>query len=201
MNWMNIKKLASVAFVATSMGFASQAFALDTDSPQYMGYYTPPEPADATSEATYVNTLNNYNINTVNVESGVTYNRSANSLCYSACPDVLATNASKVDSPSTGNVNLGSGGYLYLIGKYDGPNGGGVVWYVAGMTGVVTIPTSWGPSADKSYGLSHWTLFSSGSSSSSSSSSGQLSEPGTTAIALLGLGLLGAALRSRRRVK
>jgi MYXO-CTERM domain-containing protein len=45
--------------------------------------------------------------------------------------------------------------------------------------------------------LSHYTLF----NGSTSSSSGTVSEPGTSAIALLGLGLLGAALRGRRRAK
>jgi hypothetical protein len=39
------------------------------------------------------------------------------------------------------------------------------------------------------------------SSSSSSTSSGTISEPGTSALALLGLGLLGIALRSRRRAQ
>ncbi len=35
-------------------------------------------------------------------------------------------------------------GFTYLLAKYDGPNYGSVVWYVADVVGTVTIPTGLG---------------------------------------------------------
>jgi hypothetical protein len=194
MIWSNIKKSAAVAFVACSMGLASQAGALEIGDAYFMGYIDDGIPSSVDLERGYINNLADLapgaGPTTIGTE---TYTRSSETLCYPSCPD--ATGGTKNDSGSnTGSFN----GATYLLAKYDGPNYGSVVWYVAGLTGSFVLPTTAG-----GYGLSHYTLFggSSSSSSSSSTSTGTVSEPGTSAIALLGLGLLGAALRSRRRAK
>jgi hypothetical protein len=194
MSWTNIKKSAAVAFVACSMGFASQASALSIGDSYYMGYINDGIPSSTTNEATYINNLADLapgaGPTTIGTE---TYTRSSATLCYPSCPD--ATGGTKNETGSnTGSYN----GATYLLAKYDGPNYGSVVWYVAGLTGSFVLPTTAG-----GYGLSHYTLFggSSSTSTSTSTSTGTVSEPGTSAIALLGLGLLGAALRSRRRAK
>ena len=88
----------------------------------------------------------------------------------------------------TTNVNLGTGGFTYLLAKYDGPNGGSAVWNVQGLTGIVTIPLNGFPD----YGLSHWSLFGPGG--------GGVPDGGTT-VMLLGaaLGALGMARRFLNR--
>ena len=80
-------------------------------------------------------------------------------------------------------MDLGTGGFLYLLAKYDGPNGGDEVWNVQGLTGLMTIPlTGFGQ-----YGLSHFTLFGGGT---------QVPDGGTTA-ALLGAALAGMGFLRR----
>jgi hypothetical protein len=95
----------------------------------------------------------------------------------------LATGGIKDD---TGNnvVDLGTGGFTYLLAKYDGPSGGSEIWNVQGLTGGYTIPLTW--ENGQGLGLSHWTLFGGG---------GQVPDGGTT-VMLLGaaLGGLGMAL-------
>jgi hypothetical protein len=58
------------------------------------------------------------------------------------------------------SVDLGDGTlYLYLFAKYDGTNAGSEVWYVGGMSGIITIPALGIPDHGHQYGLSGWTLF------------------------------------------
>jgi VPDSG-CTERM motif len=60
-------------------------------------------------------------------------------------------------NPGT-TIDLGDGTlYSYLFAKYDGPNAGSEVWYVGGISGVITIPAF--GLAGQNYGLSGWTLF------------------------------------------
>jgi VPDSG-CTERM motif len=85
------------------------------------------------------------------------------------------------------SVDLGNGTlYSYLFAKYDGPNGGSEVWYVGGISGVITIPAV--GIAGQHYGLSGWTLFGPGVPG--------VPDGGTT-VMLLGaaLGALGMARR------
>ena len=86
-------------------------------------------------------------------------------------------------------IDLGStaGTYNYLFAKYDNTAAGSVVWYVGNLTGIITIPQTWGQ-----YGLSGWTLFGPG---------GAGAPDGGTTVMLLGaaLGTLGMARRFLKR--
>ena len=56
------------------------------------------------------------------------------------------------------SIDLGNGSlYSYLFAKYDGHNAGSEVWYVGGLSGIITIPAV--GLAGQNYGLSGWTLF------------------------------------------
>ena len=88
---------------------------------------------------------------------------------------------------STVDINLGTGGFEYLLAKYDGPNFGGEVWYVGGLTGTVTIPAF----GDK-YGISLSALFEPGSPP-------KVPDGGSTVV-LLGVALTGlAGIRAKFR--
>jgi hypothetical protein len=90
-----------------------------------------------------------------------------------------------VDLGASTTINLGSG-YLYLLGKYDGPNFGSEVWYVGGLTGVITIPAT----GAGQYGLSHVYLF---------NGSGGTSLPdGGTTLTMLGIAMSGLGFLKRK---
>jgi VPDSG-CTERM motif len=81
------------------------------------------------------------------------------------------------------SVDLGAQGtYSYLFAKYDGPNKGSEVWFVGDLSGVISIPATWGR-----YGLSGWALF----------TSPHAAPDGGATVMLLGtaLGALGMARR------
>src|SRR5882724_1530703 len=181
----NKRTILSSVLCAVALALGSTAYATDLNfgDSRDLGLVVSGEPASPPDEEIYINTLIAQPLNsgptTIN---GHTYTRT-NASC-GTCP--AAVFASK-DESGGGTVDLGSG-FTYLLGKYDGPNGGDEVWYVAGLTGTITIPVN-GPGADGKYGLSHWSLF--------TPSTTTTPDGGTTA-ALLGLGLTGlAALRAK----
>jgi hypothetical protein len=185
---MKMKKLAFMAAIALAFGvlagLPSAAQALTFGDQYDLGSITPPEPASPSDEENYVNTLIAQPLNSVNTIAGHTYTRT-NASC-GTCPAAVFAfkNENPIDNgDGTTTVDLGTGGFTYLLGKYDGPNGGSEVWNVQGLTGEVTIPiTGFGQ-----YGLSHWTLFGGGNG---------VPDGGTT-VMLLGaaLGALGMARR------
>jgi hypothetical protein len=88
--------------------------------------------------------------------------------------------------------NLSGSGWMYVLAKYDGPNGGDVLWYVGGAA--FTLPDDsfglWVNKAGEGYALSHWTGF----------GSTQVPDGGMTAL-LLALGLAAiTAVLSRHRI-
>jgi len=136
------------------------------------------EPASPAQETIYVNTLIAQALGSTTTIDGHTYIRT-NASC-GTCP--AAVFAFK-DESGNNVVDLGAGGFTYLLAKYDGPNGGDEVWNVQGLTGIQTIPLNGLPR----YGLSHWSLFGGGV---------QVPDGGAT-VMLLGaaLGGLGVARR------
>jgi hypothetical protein len=188
---MKMRKLAYLAAIALAFGvlagLPSAAQALTFGDQFDLGNYTPPEPASPDQEEGYINTLLPLSPG-VHVIGTRTYTRTTAS-CGS-CPAAVFN--SKQEKPfvnngdDTTNVDLGTGGFTYLIGKYDGPNGGSEVWNVQGLTGIVTIPLF--GLAGQNFGLSHWSLFGPG---------GNGVPDGGTTVMLLGaaLGALGMARR------
>ena len=118
---------------------------------------------------------------------GQSFTRSLNS-CGS-CTPINVTDITN-GTPGDVNVDLGSGGYLYLFAKYDGKNAGSEVWYISGLSGVITVPSQGLPeNGEHQYGLSGWSIWKGGGTNTPDS--------GTT-VALLGLSLTGlAGLRAR----
>jgi hypothetical protein len=187
---MKMRKLAYIAAIALGLGvlagLPSTAHAVAFDDAFDLGSVTPPEPADPVSETGYVNTLISFaqgsGLHTV---GAFTFNRKDTSC--GTCPAAVFNSKVETDGSFNGEIDLGAGGFTYLLGKYDGPNGGSEIWNIQGLTGIITIPlTGFG------YGLSHYSLFGPGG--------GGVPDGGAT-VMLLGaaLGALGMARRFLKR--
>jgi hypothetical protein len=190
---MKTRKLIHIAAIALAFGvlagLPTRAAALSFGGAYGLGYVNPPEPADPPSEQGYVNTLISFaagsGMHANYLGSGYDYFRDAAS-CGS-CPAAVFN--SKVENPTVVNgkvtINLATGGFTYLLAKYDGPNGYSYVWNIQGLAGVITIPGD----IFGRYGISHYSLFGPGGG-------GGVPDGGTT-VMLLGaaLGALGMARR------
>jgi hypothetical protein len=155
------RMLAGVCFLLLLVSNASAGLilTLDYSDPNTVGTYRPPEPAGVTEELAYVNQLLGMLANTTTTIGDYTYKTGVTD--YSGTVTTLSI---KNNSPvvQNGQVSI-PGGYKYVLAKYDGPNGGGIVWYLGGDS--ATIPSNSGGFflSDKGkagdYGLSHYSLF------------------------------------------
>lgn len=175
-----MRKLALFCTAVCAAMFAftynASAFTLEFQDTRSLGYVDPSDASGNTHEAVYVNTLIGLAQGS-GLHSGIDghdYFR-RNTSCGTCGP---AAFSAKDDSGSN-IVNLGTGGFTYLLGTYMTRS---VIWNVQGLTGVITIPDSLNRCA-----LDHWTLFGPG---------GAVPDGGTT-VMLLGaaLGALGTARR------
>jgi VPDSG-CTERM motif len=141
-------------------------------------------PSGDANRTAYVNHLIAMAPGTTNAALGQTFHRSLNNPGpgFPNYPTAVFAKNGTGTSVDLGNGTL----YSYLFAKYDGPNAGSEVWYVGGLSGVITIP-GFGL-AGQNYGLSGWTLFGPGVPG--------VPDGGTT-VMLLGaaLGALGMARR------
>jgi hypothetical protein len=182
-----IRKLAlvSAAVCAVMIAFTPKANAITNlaFNDQYnIGQFrfTPGNPADPSSVATYVNYMISLAPGGSGTFSGMTFTRTNN--VFANLPNA---DANIVAQGTTTTINLGAGGvYTYLFAKYDGQNDFSQVWYVGNLSGTLTIPAD-GPLG---HGLSGWILFGPGTPG--------VPDGGTT-VMLLGtaLGALGMARR------
>jgi hypothetical protein len=196
---MNMKKFAFLAAIALTFGVlaalpgTAQALTIG-DNTNYLGSIGDPEPASPSDEEGYINILIAQAPGSPAITIGGHLYTRSNVSC-GACPaaefNSRVTNTQGFTFDANGNVvvDLGTGGFTYLLGKYDGPNGASAVWNVQGLTGIVTIP----PTGFGNFGLSHWSLFGPGNG-------GGVPDGGTT-VMLLGaaLGALGMARRFLNR--
>jgi hypothetical protein len=155
-----MRKLTYIAAIALAVGAlaglpsVARAGTFTFGDAYDLGSVTPPEPASPTHETHYVNTL-------IGGTPGTTFQDTYNGNTYTyirtlaSCGTCPAAVFNFKDDSGNNVVNLGTGGFTYLIGKYDGPNGGTEVWNVQGLTGIWTIPVK----GFGNYGLSHWSLF------------------------------------------
>ena len=189
-----MKKLTYIAAIALAVGIltglpsVAPATTLNFNDAFDLGSVTNvPEPADPVSETHYANVIVGMALNSTfdDVFSGMPHHYIRKNTSCGTCPAAVFNSK---DETGGNTIDLGTGGFTYVLGKYDGPNGGSEVWNVQGMTGIITIPLKgFGPNNDK-YGLSHWTLFGGGN---------QVPDSGST-VALLGAALAGLEVVRRK---
>jgi hypothetical protein len=178
----------AVLTVLCSMAFVGpvSAVTLTTSSSSFMGTIVPNVPSSPTDEATYINALNSLAPGGGGVVSGQTLTRSANTLCFPTCPDV--TTAGSVTNESGSSTNIDVTGFTYLLAKYDAAQGGGLVWFVGGLSGLFDVQATFGTCGAQGCGLSHWALF---------GPTTTVPEPST--LLLLGSALVGLGVYARKR--
>jgi hypothetical protein len=119
---------------------------------------------------------------------------------FAPLPTALAAGATHNDSISDGGAFVSitlTQGYTYLVGSYDGPNGGSEIWYIAGLVAgdVINIPRYAEPvgspqnlAVGAKYLMTSYNLMNPTTS---------VPDGGTTAV-LLGMGILGLQFLRRR---
>src|SRR6187401_1820143 len=153
MKKLTLKYMAVIALVCAAFaGLAPKVSALTIGDNRELGFVDFGIPSGDQDRVTYVNHLIGMALGTSDQADGQTYFRSNNA--FSPLPAAVFDHNGGPSQGGNNQVDLGTGGFLYLFAKYDGPNYGSEVWYVGGMTGVITIPATAGQ-----YGLSGWTLF------------------------------------------
>ena len=182
---LNIIRTPKIAMLCTAvcaamLAFSPNANALTIGDTHEIGFVDFGIPSGDQDRTNYVNHLIGMGLGTQDDFSGQHFTRSNNNF------GTLSTAVWAANGTST-SINLGAvGTYTYLFAKYDGPNYGSEVWYVGDLSGIITIPATAG-----GYGLSGWTLFTSG---------GQGVPDGGTTVMLLGAALSALGM-ARRYVK
>ncbi len=140
----------AVCAVTLALSDDARANSLSFSDIHVVGTASPGAPADPADVASYINFMIALPLGGSGSFSGETIARSNN--VFGSLPQALSIGA--VSGTGT-TVNLGSSGFIYLFAKYDGQNDNSLVWDVAGLTGIYTIPAD-GPLG---HGLSGWILF------------------------------------------
>ena len=148
----SLKLLLCVGLATAGLALAPHASALLIGDTHDLGLIDKNFPADPYSSAGFIDTLLDQPLGSgPTTIGGNTYTRTANDPLSGAYPDAVFA----VDLGATTSIDL-TGGYLYLLAKYDGPNWGSQIWYVGDLTGTITIPQF--PIDDK-YAVSHVFLY------------------------------------------
>lgn len=180
---------------------AVDAAALTIGDAYYLGYINDGVPASEAAEVTYINSLLALTPGAAaapcSLAATENCDRLNSTLDASLLPDAVTTGAVKDESKNNTGIDVTN--WTYLLGKYDGPNFGSVVWYVGGLTGEYDIPAAAG---SQPYGLSHYTLYNftdPGPDPDPDPDPDPVPEP--MSLVLLGLGMAGAAAARRRQTR
>src|SRR4029450_4068010 len=159
-NIVPLKKIAllAAAFCAAMLAFSPSASALTFGDANDLGTVFSGIPSGDDARTNYVNHLIDMAPGATDSALGQTFTRSSKNPGpgFPNYPDAVSFGPSGNGVGTS--IDLGDGTlYSYLFAKYDGPRAGSEVWYVGGLSGIVTIPAV--GLAGQNYGLSGWTLF------------------------------------------
>jgi hypothetical protein len=163
----------------------AQATSLTTASSEYLGYIAPGLPSSDGNEETFITELIALSPNGSKFPCGT--GADTDNTCYRSA-NVFGSlpAASFVNKPTgTGVTSIDVTGYSYILAKYGSSASGNQshVWYVGGLTGVITVPLNIGSSGEISH-ISRFTYTS-------------VPDGGTT-LMLLGTALIGLGAMRRK---
>ena len=189
---MKINKLIlGIALRGALFAFTQKAGALTIGDSHELGFINYGIPTGDANQTAYVNYLKSMVVGTTEFGVVVTgfsqdFTRSAN--VFSPLETAVLASGTTYGNlaVSTVDIDLGTGGFLYLTAKYDGPNFGTEVWHVGGLNGIITIPSFGG-----GYGISGSRLYTPGTGT------GTVPDGGSTVL-LLGAAVSGLGMVARR---
>jgi hypothetical protein len=136
---INFKKLAALtACLCLPLGASAVTIFATSDA---LGRVQNGVAADAVSDANMVNTL----VAMANGTSTAPYIDPTKIYTLISDPVPLLPLAVFVSTSAVGgdsSVDIGAGGYAYLTIKYDGANGSELVYFIQGLSGVISVPSS-----------------------------------------------------------
>ena len=186
--------VAAGCLVVPSIQTKAATIGLNINDSQALGYVSPGVDFGDSDIPGYINTLVGMNPNTT--LGPIQYAGHANTwVRFAYNPSPLDTVTSADEGTSSGgkvtSFDIGAGAE-YLLGKYDGPQGGLEIWYVGNLVGdTVTIPANGDPNGGGgNYGLSGSWLFSPGGGGSV--------PDGASTLLLLGGAISGLGLIRRK---
>ena len=160
------------ALVGALIGTGTTADAAVTLATQGVGYVRPTLLGSAFTITELANMIKVYNGTSTSPIAGENYTVVHGSGTPSGPLSVPTTLAPNPAGGTLGNglptatLDLGTGGYQYLVAQWDGPNGANAIYYIGGLTGTITIvndlgnyipQSEWehGTTNPSTYGLSH----------------------------------------------
>lgn len=172
-----------------ALGLCTSAQAISLTDPGVVGTVTDGAPSSIADEVIYANTLLGLAANVTTTIDGELYKTSSTDYVGS----VSATGAVKKNTTDAG-FSLTVSGFEYVLAKYDGLNGGSVLFYLGG--GSMTLPGTseplWVNTAGNGYGISHWTGF-----GPSTPPPPSVPDAGST-LAMIGLAMTGLGVARRK---
>lgn len=184
----NIIRLAGIFAVALLLSVSARAVTLTFGDAYSLGSITPGNPDSDTAQLAVLNQLIDLAGGNDQVAGDYTYDRTFNFQPGTALANATDVGAAdRVDSPAI-TIDVGDG-FLYIVAKYGNgipgvEKNGFYAWYVAGLTGEITVPE---------HALSHISAYNPGEPGNN------VPDGGTTAV-LLGVGLVGLSFAARRRL-
>jgi hypothetical protein len=188
-----LSKISGLLISIIVLGIPARAISIN--DPGVVGTIVSGEPASVSDEVWYVNSLLGLGANVVDQIITDPFNPFDDHKYSTSSTDYNGT-VSDVGSVRAIADDLGFSlhvsGFDYVLAKYDGPNGGDVVWFLGGVGFDLPSDSSglWSNPAGQGYGISHWTAF-----------DPHTVPDGGATVALLGLGLLGLAGLRRRFIR
>lgn len=176
-----------------ALSLSPSAFALSINDPGIVGTVTDGAPASIADEVIYVNTLLGLGANVTQTIAGELYKTSSTDYAGT----VSADGAVKKNTTDAG-FSMTVSGFEYVLAKYDGLNGGSILFYLDGAT--FTLPGTseplWANNAGNGYGISHWTGFGP-TDDDDDNPPPSVPDAGST-LALVGMAMTGLGLMRRK---
>ena len=191
---MNKLKYLSVPATGIVLAFSQNASAVTVNTVDYGVATIQPTviPPSGMNINNLVFGVTAYNTQTPQNDGTYTYAPLQGSTLPATLPIPTSLNPEVVQGGVSFNINLGAGGFDYLIVQWDGPEGGNAIYYLGGLSGTITVTN------DIFFNQNHQPFAASGYWLSGG---GQGVPDGGTTVMLLGaaLGALGMARRFLNR--